>query len=61
MSDLNWLTAAEAARAIAARELSPVELMETLLKRIDHWVVLGRCDDEGVVAAYRAGGGASRR
>ena len=34
MSDLHWLTAGEAAQAIAARELSPVELMEALLRRI---------------------------
>src|SRR5204863_369512 len=34
MSDLHWLTVAEAARAIAARELSPVELMNALLERI---------------------------
>jgi aspartyl-tRNA(Asn)/glutamyl-tRNA(Gln) amidotransferase subunit A len=34
MSDLHWMTAAEAASAIAARELSPVELMKALLERI---------------------------
>jgi aspartyl-tRNA(Asn)/glutamyl-tRNA(Gln) amidotransferase subunit A len=34
MTDLHWLGAAEAARAIAARELSPVELMKALLDRI---------------------------
>src|SRR5438067_9601216 len=34
MSDLHWMTVAEAARAIAARELSPVELMNALLQRI---------------------------
>ena len=34
MSDLHWMTAVEAARAIAARELSPVELMTALLERI---------------------------
>jgi aspartyl-tRNA(Asn)/glutamyl-tRNA(Gln) amidotransferase subunit A len=34
MSDLHWMTVAEAARAIAARELSPVELMNALLERI---------------------------
>jgi aspartyl-tRNA(Asn)/glutamyl-tRNA(Gln) amidotransferase subunit A len=35
VSELHWLTAAEAARAIAARELSPVELMNALWERID--------------------------
>ncbi|MBV8119131.1 MAG: amidase, partial [Alphaproteobacteria bacterium] len=34
MSDLHWMTAAEAARAIATRELSPVELTTALLERI---------------------------
>jgi aspartyl-tRNA(Asn)/glutamyl-tRNA(Gln) amidotransferase subunit A len=34
MTDLHWMTATEAARAIAARELSPVELMGGLLERI---------------------------
>jgi aspartyl-tRNA(Asn)/glutamyl-tRNA(Gln) amidotransferase subunit A len=34
VSDLHWLTATDAARAIAARELSPVELMTALLERI---------------------------
>ena len=34
MSDLHWMTVAEAARAIATRELSPVELMNSLLERI---------------------------
>lgn len=32
---LHWLTATEAARAIAARELSPVELVQALLARIE--------------------------
>ena len=35
MTDLHWLTAAEAARAIATREISPVELTGALLERID--------------------------
>ena len=35
MSELHWLTAAEAARAFAARELSPVELLTALLARIE--------------------------
>src|SRR6201993_5377497 len=34
MTDLHWMTATEAARTIAVRELSPVELMKTLLERI---------------------------
>ena len=34
MSDLHWITAAEAAQAIAARKLSPVELTEAYLRRI---------------------------
>ncbi|HEY4820832.1 MAG TPA: amidase, partial [Xanthobacteraceae bacterium] len=35
VTELHWLGAAEAASAIAARELSPVELMKSLLDRID--------------------------
>ena len=36
MSDaLHWLSASEAAQAIAARRLSPVELLDALLARID--------------------------
>src|SRR5438874_3907897 len=34
MSDLHWMTVAEAARAIAASKLWPVELMRALLERI---------------------------
>jgi aspartyl-tRNA(Asn)/glutamyl-tRNA(Gln) amidotransferase subunit A len=34
VNDLHWMTVAEAAGAIAARKLSPVELMKTLLDRI---------------------------
>jgi aspartyl-tRNA(Asn)/glutamyl-tRNA(Gln) amidotransferase subunit A len=34
VSDLHWLTAADAAQAIAARQLSPVELMTALLERV---------------------------
>jgi aspartyl-tRNA(Asn)/glutamyl-tRNA(Gln) amidotransferase subunit A len=34
-TDLHWLTASEAARAFAARKLSPVELMQALLARIE--------------------------
>ena len=35
MSDLHWLTLAEAAEAIRARKLSPVELTKALLTRIE--------------------------
>ena len=35
MSELHWLSAAEAARAFAARRLSPVELLTALLARIE--------------------------
>ena len=35
MTDLHWMTAAEAAQAIVARKLSPVELMNALLQRIE--------------------------
>jgi Asp-tRNA(Asn)/Glu-tRNA(Gln) amidotransferase A subunit family amidase len=34
VSEPHWLTAVEAAKAIAARKLSPVELMTALLERI---------------------------
>jgi aspartyl-tRNA(Asn)/glutamyl-tRNA(Gln) amidotransferase subunit A len=35
MSDLHWMTAGAAARAIATRELSPVDLTKALLDRIE--------------------------
>ena len=35
VNELHWLTASEAARAFAAKTLSPVELMTALLQRID--------------------------
>jgi Asp-tRNA(Asn)/Glu-tRNA(Gln) amidotransferase A subunit family amidase len=35
MNDLHWLTAAELAGAYAARKVSPVELVQSLLERID--------------------------
>ena len=34
-SDLHWLSVAEAAGLIAARKVSPVELTQALLRRID--------------------------
>jgi aspartyl-tRNA(Asn)/glutamyl-tRNA(Gln) amidotransferase subunit A len=58
VSDLHWLTAAEAARAIAAKELSPVELMTALLARIDrldptlHAFI--RLDRDAAMAAAKA-------
>jgi aspartyl-tRNA(Asn)/glutamyl-tRNA(Gln) amidotransferase subunit A len=58
VSDLHWLTATEAARAIAARELSPVELTTALLDRIGrldptlHAFV--RLDADAAMAAARA-------
>jgi Asp-tRNA(Asn)/Glu-tRNA(Gln) amidotransferase A subunit family amidase len=36
VSGLHWLTAAEAAEAIRARRVSPVELTQALLDRIEH-------------------------
>ena len=36
MSGLHWLTAAEAAEAIRARRVSPVELIQALLDRVEH-------------------------
>ena len=58
MNDLHWMTAAEAARAIAARELSPVELMSALLERIGRLDptlhVFIRLDGEAAMGAARA-------
>ncbi|MGD9615334.1 MAG: amidase [Alphaproteobacteria bacterium] len=58
MSELHWLTAAEAARAIAARELSPVELTRALLDRIERLDpklnVFIRLDGDTAMAAARA-------
>ncbi|HEV2335861.1 MAG TPA: amidase [Stellaceae bacterium] len=58
MTDLHWMTAAEAARAIAERKLSPVELTRALLDRIArleprlHAFI--RLDAEAAMAAARA-------
>ena len=58
MSELYWLTAVEAAQRIAARELSPVELMTALLERIGrleptlHAFI--RLDGEAALDAARA-------
>src|SRR5579862_3946365 len=58
MNDLHWLTAATAARAISARELSPVELTRALLKRIERLDpklrVFIRLDAEAAMAAAKA-------
>ncbi len=58
MSELHWLTAAEATRQFAARKLSPVELLTALLARIErldpklHAFI--RLDAEAAMAAARA-------
>ena len=58
MSELHWLTAAEAARQFAARKLSPVELLTALLARIErldqklHAFI--RLDADAAMAAARA-------
>jgi aspartyl-tRNA(Asn)/glutamyl-tRNA(Gln) amidotransferase subunit A len=58
VTDLHWMTAAEAARAIAARELAPVALMEALLERIGHLDpklnVFIRLDGDAALDAARA-------
>ena len=58
MTELHWLTAAEAARAIAAKQLSPVELMTALLDRIGRLDpqlnVFIRLDAEAAMAAAKA-------
>jgi aspartyl-tRNA(Asn)/glutamyl-tRNA(Gln) amidotransferase subunit A len=58
MSDLHWVTAAEAAQAIAARKLSPVDLMKALLERIDRLDpklnVFIRLDGDAAMAAAKA-------
>src|SRR5262249_14581904 len=58
MSGLHWLTAAEAADAIGARKLSPVELIQALLDRIQrldpklHLFI--RIDRDAAIEAARA-------
>ena len=58
MSDLHWMTVAAAAKAIAARELSPVELTQALLARIERLDpklnAFIRLDGEAAMAAARA-------
>ena len=57
MTDLHYMTAAAAARAIATRELSPVELMTALLARIERLDprlnAFIRLDGEAAMAAAR--------
>jgi aspartyl-tRNA(Asn)/glutamyl-tRNA(Gln) amidotransferase subunit A len=58
VNELHWLTAAEATRAFAARTLSPVELVEALLARIERLDprlnVFIRLDAEAALDAARA-------
>ncbi len=58
MTNLHWLTAAEAARAIASREISPVELTGALLERIERLDpklnVFIRLDADAAMAAAKA-------
>lgn len=57
MTDLHWMAAASAAKAIAAKELSPVELMAALLARIEkldpRLNAFIRLDGEAAMAAAR--------
>jgi aspartyl-tRNA(Asn)/glutamyl-tRNA(Gln) amidotransferase subunit A len=58
MNDLHWLTAEAAARAIAARKVSPVELTKALLERIERLDpqlnVFIRLDADAAIAAAKA-------
>jgi aspartyl-tRNA(Asn)/glutamyl-tRNA(Gln) amidotransferase subunit A len=58
MSDLHWLTAVDAAAAIAARKLSPVELTTALLGRIEkldpRLHVFIRLDADAAIAAAKS-------
>jgi aspartyl-tRNA(Asn)/glutamyl-tRNA(Gln) amidotransferase subunit A len=58
VGELHWLGAAEAAQAIAAKELSPVELMKALLERIaaldPRLNAFIRLDGEAAMAAAKA-------
>ena len=58
MTDLHWMTAAAAAKAIAAKELSPVELTAALLARIERLDprlnAFIRIDGDAAMAAARA-------
>jgi aspartyl-tRNA(Asn)/glutamyl-tRNA(Gln) amidotransferase subunit A len=58
VNELHWLSAVEAARAITARELSPVELLQALLDRIERLDpklnAFIRLDADAAMAATRA-------
>ena len=58
MTDLHWMSAASAAKAIAAKGLSPVELMAALLARIERLDprlnAFIRLDGEAAMAAARS-------
>jgi aspartyl-tRNA(Asn)/glutamyl-tRNA(Gln) amidotransferase subunit A len=58
MTDPHWMTAAEAARAIAAKTLSPVELTQVLLERISRLDpklnAFIRIDSDAALAAAKA-------
>src|SRR5690349_1105131 len=58
MSELHWLTASEAVRQFASRELSPVELLTALLARIERLDpklnAFIRLDADAAMAAARA-------
>ena len=58
VGELHWLSAAEAAQAIADKELSPVELMKALLERIatldPRLNAFIRLDAEAAMAAAKA-------
>src|SRR5258708_12896810 len=58
VGELHWLGAAEAAEAIAAKDLSPVELMQALLDRIGtldpRLNAFIRLDAEAAMAAAKA-------
>ena len=58
MSEPHWLTAVEAARAVAVKELSPLELTTALLRRIERLDpklnAFIRLDAEAALAAAKA-------
>jgi hypothetical protein len=61
MSDLHWMTATEAAQAITARKLSPVELMK--LNRSKVWLARPRPPDRhpGCPGAHKQTSGGIQR
>ena len=56
-SDLHWLSASEAATAIARKQISPVELTQALLARIDRLDprlnAFIKVDGDAALAEYR--------